>query len=171
MPARSTRTQPRPAPLVHVTLDGGVRFRGDELSPSLYATLKHAASTYNPEFNDRQRRRQSTWNVPRIITSYDETLDDQLVLPRGLRTIGTALIEQAGSKIEIDDQRAEGTPLEVSLNADLSLTQRAAVQDLLQHDLGLLVAPPGSGKTVMACAAIVERGVSNPDPGRPQDTC
>lgn len=57
-PAQSTRTQPQPAPVVHVTLDGGVRIPGDELSPALYATLKHAASTANPEFYDRQRRRK-----------------------------------------------------------------------------------------------------------------
>ena len=30
-----TRTQPRPAPVLHVTLDGGIHLRGDDLSPSL----------------------------------------------------------------------------------------------------------------------------------------
>lgn len=159
-PAKSTRTQPSPAPIVHLTLDGGVRIPGSELSPSLYATLKHAASTYNPEFYDRQRRRQSTWNIARIITSYDETLDDHLVLPRGLLDTTTKLIEKAGSKIETDDRRATGPAQEFATDIDLSSGQQAAVNDVLPHDLGLLVAPPGSGKTVMACAVIAERRTS-----------
>ncbi len=159
-PAKSTRTQPSPAPTVHLALDGAVRVPGSELSPSLYATLKHAASTYNPEFYDRQRRRQSTWNVPRIITSYDETVDDHLVLPRGLLDTATRLIEDAGSKIAIDDRRVRGAAQELSIDVDLNHAQRAAVDYLLPHDLGLLVAPPGSGKTVMACAVIAARGVS-----------
>src|SRR3954471_19036895 len=118
-PARSTKTQPNPAPIVHLTLDGTVRIPGPELSPSLYATLKHAASTYNPEFYARQRLRQSTWSVPRIITSYDETLDDHLVLPRGLHDTATRVIEEAGSKVEVDDQRVTGDPLNLSPTFDL----------------------------------------------------
>jgi len=159
-PARSTRTQPNPAPIVHVVLDGGIQIPGSELSPALYATLKHAASTYNPEFYDRQRRRQSTWNVPRVITSYDETLDDHLVLPRGLLDTVTRLIEEAGSKVEADDRRTTGAEVELSVDIELNPSQQTAVDDLLPHDLGLLVAPPGSGKTVMACAVIAQRRVS-----------
>lgn len=159
-PASSTRTQPQPAPVVHLALDGGVRIPGSELNPSLYATLKHAASTYNPDFYDRQRRRQSTWNVPRIITSYDETLDDHLVLPRGLLDRATKLVEEAGSKIETNDRRVTGDDHDFGLDLTLQPAQQAAVEDLLPHDLGLLVAPPGSGKTVMACAVIAAHGRS-----------
>lgn len=157
--ARSTRTQPAPSPIVHVDLAGCVSVSGSELSPSLYATLKHAASTYNPEFYDRQRRRQSTWNVPRIITSYDETIDDRLVLPRGLLETAAKLIEQAGSRVEIDDRRLTGALVTLSPTVELGIQQREAVEALLGHDLGLLVAPPGSGKTVMACAIIARRAI------------
>jgi len=158
--ARSTRTQPRPAPVVHMTLGGGIRIPGEELAPSLYATLKHAASTVNPEFYDRQRRRQSTWNVPRFIQSFDETLDGDLVLPRGLLDTVTTVVTQAGSKIATEDGRAVGTPAGFTLAAELTHAQHAAVREAVVHDLGVLVAPPGSGKTVMACAVIAEHATS-----------
>lgn len=159
-PAKSTRLQPQPEAVVHLTLDDCVTVPGSELSPSLYATLKHAASTYNPEFYDRQRRRQSTWNVPRIITSYDETLDDQLVLSRGLLETTTGLIAEAGSRVELDDHRATGEAKDFGFTLDLHPHQQAAVDALIPYDLGVLVAPPGSGKTVMACAVVAARGLS-----------
>lgn len=157
--ATSTRTQPPPAPIVHVRLDGGVRIPGPELNPALYATFKHAASTYNPEFFEKQRRRQSTWNVPRIITSFQETLDDHLVLPRGLAPMVSRFIGEAGSTVELDDRRVSGAPVALDFTAELSPVQRAAVDAVLPHDLGVLVAPPGAGKTVMACAITAARGV------------
>ena len=127
---------------MHLRLDGGIRIPGSELSPSLYATLKHAASTYNPDFYDRQRRRHSTWNVPRIITSYDETLDDQLVLPRGLLETATTSSRTAGSKIETDDRRTQATL--TTFGTDLTGSRASnGGRDVLGHDLGLLVAPPG----------------------------
>jgi hypothetical protein len=71
----STRTRPAPSPVIHARLGAGIRLESAELTPALLATLKHAASMPNPEFYERQRRRASTWNVPRFLRSYDETLD------------------------------------------------------------------------------------------------
>jgi len=37
-----------------------------------------------PAVHERQRLHMSTWDTPRFLRSYDETVDDGLVLRRGL---------------------------------------------------------------------------------------
>ena len=69
-PATATRTRPHPAPLVRATLGAGVGIDMADLTPAMLATLKHAASMPNPAFYDRQRRRFSTWGIPRFLHSY-----------------------------------------------------------------------------------------------------
>jgi hypothetical protein len=84
VPATASGIRPQPVPVVRVRLAAGVGVEMSALTPALLATLKHAASMPNPAFYDRHRRRFSTWNVPRFLHSFDETLDGRLVLPRGL---------------------------------------------------------------------------------------
>jgi len=160
VPATASGIQPRPAQVVGAQLAAGVAVDMSALTPALLATLKHAASMPNPAFYDRQRRRFSTWGVPRFLHSFDETLDGRLVLPRGLAGLLSTAVREAGSALEIDDRRAEGTPQQFVLTATLRDDQADAVTDLADHDHGVLVAPPGTGKTVIACALIAQHATS-----------
>jgi hypothetical protein len=144
----ATRVRPQPTAVVHATLGAGVALEMADLTPAALATLKHAASMANPAFRERERRRLSTWGVPRFLRSY-ETLGGRLVLPRGLvETVG-AVVEQAGSRLELTDERAGGAPQRFELGATLRDEQARAVDALVEHEHGVLVAPPGEGKTAL----------------------
>jgi len=158
--ASSTATQPQAAAVLRARLGAGIRVEQAELTPGLAATLRHAASMHNPVFYERQRMRASTYNIPRFLHAYDETLDGGLILPRGMLDTVTDLAAQAGSRLNITDERTPGTAQELTLTATLTPSQRAAVTELARHDLGVLVAPPGSGKTVIACAVIAAHQTS-----------
>jgi superfamily II DNA or RNA helicase len=156
----STATRPPAPPFLSVRLGAGIRLEQAELTPGLAATLRHAASMHNPEFYERQRMRASTYNIPRFLHCYQETIDGGLIMPRGMLDTVTALATQAGSRLNVTDQRSPGTGQDFTCTATLTAVQRDAVTKLAQHDLGVLVAPPGAGKTVMACAVIAAHQVS-----------
>ena len=158
--SETTRVQPPMPPVVRADLGAGLRLDTSELPPDAVSTFKHAASMANPEFYQRQRLRKSTWDTPRFIRGYDITLDDHLVLPRGLRHTVTQIVERAGSRLALTDGRNPGREIDVTLNAELRPEQATAVGAILAHDDGILVAPPSEGKTVMACAIIAERATS-----------
>ncbi|WP_243710305.1 DEAD/DEAH box helicase [Micromonospora sp. KC213] len=160
--SRSAATQVHPAlpPVVYAEAGAGLSIDARQLAPAALATFKHAAAMLNPKFYELQRLRKSTWDTPRFIRGYDLTLDDHLFLPRGLRhTIGT-IVERAGSRLAVTDIRNSGAEIDTAFTAELTGKQANAVGALLAHDDGILVAPPGSGKTVMACAVIAERNTS-----------
>ena len=144
---------------VTITLSSTIAIPTEGLPSGVIAELKHAASLPNPEFFRRQAQRFSTFGTPRYVYCFEHD-DTQIRVPRGLldsvrRTLSSAHI---GVSIvnEIEDARAITPTFSGALNPD----QHAAVAAMQQHETGVLVAPPGSGKTVMACATIAERGVS-----------
>jgi superfamily II DNA or RNA helicase len=156
--ALSTRTNPPAPPVIHARLGAGLALDRVGLPPALLATIKHAASLHNSEFYEREKRRLSTYGVPRFIRCYSEDMD-WLHLPRGLLETVDGLVGEAGSRLEIVDDRPNVERHEFTCTADLTSTQSKAHDVLACHELGVLVAPPGTGKTVIACALIAHHSV------------
>jgi superfamily II DNA or RNA helicase len=150
---QSRRPSPPPPAVVHASVEGMLAVDRIGLPPAVVASLKHLASVHNPEFHKREQLRLSTWNTPRMIRCYEEDLD-LLYLPRGVKDEAARIIETVGSKLEMVDQRQQAPVQAFTFTGQLTSGQEAAVDEMVGHDLGVLVAPTGAGKTVMACALI-----------------
>lgn len=145
--------EPAPPSTIHAEWAGMLAVRRAGLPPSLLASLKHSASLANPAFYKNENLRLSNWNTPRFIRCYVEDLEF-LHLPRAMAGKATDLVRDAGSRLQITDRRTDPPPIDVSFTGTLRDAQPAAIAALIPHDLGVLEAPPGSGKTVMGCALI-----------------
>jgi len=128
------------------------------IPPWLMAQMKQLALLHNPQFYEREKLRLSTWRIPQFIRCYEEDVS-HIHLPRGtvaeLREIAT----KAGTQFSLTDQRAVPEKLTLKFLGSLTPNQMNAVRVVLNDDAGVLVAPPGAGKTVMGCYAVAERNV------------
>ena len=115
--------------------------------------LKRLASMYNPEYYLMQRLRQPIYlgSTPRVLGLYEED-DTYLYLPRGLKNKIFEIFTE--TKIEIESRTTTGHSIDVSFNGTLRDNQITAVKSLLKHEMGIMKAVPGFGKTVMGIYAI-----------------
>ena len=144
---------------VTVRLGGRVEIPLPGLPAALRDRLRRTAAFANPEFFERERARLSTHKTPRVIACHEQ-IGDVLLLPRGCLIAARDELEHAGVTVLIDDARAGGSSIQAAFTGTLSADQLDAVDALAGHEMGVLVAPPGSGKTVMATALIARRGCS-----------
>ena len=149
----AVRADLRPPETIDARLAGMLAIRRAGIPPGLYATLKHLATLHNPAFYKNENLRLSNHATPRFIRCYVEDLEF-LYLPRGLVEQATGLVEEAGSRLVIIDERPEPEPLDLAFAGEFRAAQERAVEVMSAHELGVLEAPPGTGKTVMACALI-----------------
>jgi superfamily II DNA or RNA helicase len=129
------------------------------LPSKVFSALKRSATLANPEFFKLQNMRRSTWKTPRYIFC-GEMKNDRLILPRGNLDFCKELAEEIGAEVVLHDMRPKFKRKRFKFLGELRPDQNRAVKKMAQHDYGVLVAPPGVGKTVMGCSMIAKRKVS-----------
>jgi len=120
----------------------------DEVAARLRARFTHE----NPAYWDARRNRRPCRLLPRQLTSYDETADE-LRLPRGaLPEVQHGLL--ASFAPIVDDRTVFPPRAPLAFAGDLRDYQRAAIDACVDRANGVVVAPTGSGKTVVALGLV-----------------
>lgn len=101
--------------------------------------------------------RLSTAMTPRVITCAED-LAKHVALPRGCQAEIEELLREHGVTLTIEDARYGGQELQAEFRGDLTAIQEQAARELLHHDVGVFVAPPGVGKTVLGTYMTAARG-------------
>ncbi|MHB1836778.1 MAG: TOTE conflict system archaeo-eukaryotic primase domain-containing protein, partial [Solirubrobacteraceae bacterium] len=158
-PLAQRLTEAKLPSVVSATLAQRLYVRSEAVPAALLDAMRRLAAFANPKFFELQAMRKSTARTPRVIACYEQT-SRFLVLPRGCREPLAKLLAGLDIALELADERVDGEPLETRFVGELSARQEEAVPAMLSHELGLLCAPPGIGKTVIAARLIAARGRS-----------
>lgn len=129
------------------------------LSPAALDTIRRLAAYANPEFYRAQAAHRSVYGISRMVY-VGETRSGCVALPRGCENDLLSLLNHIGVDYLVKDERVPGRFVDMSFNGTLRDNQMAAARALLGHDCGILSAPTGFGKTVIAAYLISQLKVS-----------
>lgn len=149
---RALGTEDFPTPLV-VHKRGMLNIPKEGLSAAGRAAIIRLAAFGNPEFYRAQAMHLSVRGKPRIICRADETATT-IEVPRGCEDKLVDLLTEAGVTFSIVDERPQHDALDVTLNGTLRPEQAPCAEALLAHEIGVLEAPTGFGKTFIGAHLI-----------------
>lgn len=143
-----------------LTVGSDLRLPLAALPASTLDALKALAARPNPRWaKENKRLDYAPYGIAQHIEMW-AVEGDSLVLPRGLVLDALRLLRGAGIAWTVDRQVAHGEPLAVEFGGELRDYQVEPVEAMVRRRQGLVVAPCGSGKTVLALAAIARAGRS-----------
>ncbi|PKP18070.1 MAG: restriction endonuclease subunit R, partial [Bacteroidetes bacterium HGW-Bacteroidetes-21] len=139
-----------------ISLRENVYINRNSLPISLVNFLKDELNFANTEFFVRKNMGKSTWETKRYFKAISEDGGD-LVIPRGF--IGRILKFCKENKIDFEfkDERQKQVEQNYSCSISLYPYQELALEATTKKDFGVIVSPPGTGKTIIGLKIIAEK--------------
>lgn len=139
-----------------IRLDNKVRINRINLPMPLISFLKDELNFMNTEYIVKKKMGKNTWGTEPYFKCIEET-EKEIFIPKGI--IGKLLRYCNENKIdyEFKDERQKINTITFSSDIQLREYQKSAIESTNKKDFGVIVAPPGTGKTVIALKIIAEK--------------
>ncbi len=136
-----------------IILKNVVKINRNAISIPLINFLKEELNFLNTEFLIKKRMGKNAFGTERYFKLVEET-ENEVIIPRGF--IGRIIRFCRESNIEYDfkDERKKLKEVSFLFNAQLREHQQIVIGTIAKKDLGVIVAPPGSGKTIVGLKII-----------------
>lgn len=141
---------------IHITLSNQITVLRHNLTSRTLDYLRQNLNFLNAEFLIKKKVGKSTYNTETYFRTLGET-NDHISIPRGF--IGTLIqyCKDQHTPYLFEDKRERMEPVDYKSAISLYEYQQAALEITEMKDFGVIVAPPGSGKTVMGLQMIAQK--------------
>jgi len=147
---------PKPTGKLSITLQNTIRLNRTAIPMSLVNFLKEELNFANSAFIIKKKSGKSTFETPRFFKLIGET-EHEIVLPRGFIGKLIRFCREAQMEYDFIDERSKLPLIEMPFQASLRIHQQGIVESAAKKDFGVIVAPPGSGKTVIGLKIIADK--------------
>jgi len=141
---------------ISIVWDNEVHISRSGMPTLLINFLKEEFNFANSAFIIKKNSGKNTWGTERFFKCIKET-DHEVIVPRGAVGKIVRFCREQKWDYDFQDVRKKLAPVVFSSDIHLKTHQHPAVEAASKKDLGVIVAPPGSGKTVIGLKIIADK--------------
>ena len=139
-----------------ITLKDNIHLNRNAISPTLFGFIKEELNFLNTEFIIKKNSGGNTFGTERYFRFIEEQ-NNGILLPKGFIGKLIRFCRDNGIAYNLVDQRKAHSPVHFSFQATLRPHQQECTEMISKKEMGVIVAPPGSGKTVLALKMITDK--------------
>jgi len=139
-----------------ITLNNVVKINRNGLSTLLINFLKDELNFANTEYFIKKKVGKNTFDTERYFQFVEET-ENEVIVPRGFLGKLIRFCNENNIVYIFNDKRKKLKNIDFQFNAKLREHQQSAIEIASKKDFGVIVAPPGSGKTIVGLKIISDR--------------
>jgi len=144
-----------PSKQLIITVAEQIHISKNNLPRALVNYLREELNFVNSEFLIKKKIGLSTYKMERYFKLIESTENDY-VIPRGFLIELINFLNEKNIRFTLNDNRKKSEELKLETSCKPYDYQQEAVKDVLTEDNGVLVAPPGAGKTIMGIDIIAQ---------------
>jgi len=141
---------------LEIILRNQIYLKRNQLSQKLISFLREELNFYNTDYLIKKRLGKSTFNTEKFFNLINEG-DTEVMIPRGFSAALVHFCNKEKIPYKIIDKRTKKDSIDFSSEIILQEHQKIALDKIREKDFGVIVSPPGSGKTVIGLEIITEK--------------
>jgi superfamily II DNA or RNA helicase len=144
------------SPVIEIQIDRQIYLKRLHLNKKLIEFIRENLNFMNSDYQVKKKLGRSTYNLEKYFRLIEET-GDGVVLPRGFVANLIYFCRKEELPFKIVDKRKKLEPVNFDSIIELLPNQKVAVEKTKSKDFGVIVSPPGSGKTIIGLELIAQK--------------
>jgi superfamily II DNA or RNA helicase len=139
-----------------IKLDNAVKLSRTGITRALINFLKEELNFTNSEYIIKKKTGRNTFGTNRYFKVIEET-ENEVIVPRGFAGKLIRYCKEHGIDFDFKDERRKRKEIQFLFNTKLRDYQQPVIDAASKKDFGIIVAPPGTGKTIIGLNIIAEK--------------
>jgi len=141
---------------LEIVISNQIYLKRTQLSQKLIVFLREQLNFYNSDYLAKKNLGKSVFNTEKFFKLIEEA-ENEVMIPRGFSASLVQFCSKEKIPFKIIDNREKKDSIDFESEITLQEHQEIALERIREKDFGVVVSPPGSGKTVIGLEIIAEK--------------